>query len=130
MMRTRAEKVQKIADFVEDPKIFGEEKGDVLVVSWGSTFGTVRAVVEKLQQEGKKVSNFHLRWINPLPKSLGKYLKNFKYILVPEINLGQLIKIIRSEYLVDAQGYNVVRGLPLRTRDLKTKIEEILKGLE
>jgi 2-oxoglutarate/2-oxoacid ferredoxin oxidoreductase subunit alpha len=130
MMRTRAEKVQNIANFVEDPKIFGDEKGDVLIVSWGSTFGTVRAVAEKLQQEGKKVSNFHLRWINPLPKSLGKYLKNFKYILVPEINLGQLIKIIRSEYLVDAQGYNVVRGLPLRTRDLKTKIEEILKGLE
>jgi len=130
MMRTRAEKVQRIADFVEDPGIFGEEKGDILVVSWGSTFGTVRAVVEKLQHDGKKVSNFHLRWINPLPKSLGKYLKNFKYILVPEINLGQLVKIIRSEYLVDAQGYNVVRGLPLRTRDLKTKLEDILKGLQ
>ena len=130
MMRTRAEKVQRIANFVEDPKIFGLEKGDILIVSWGSTFGTVRAVVEKLQHEGKKVSNFHLRWINPLPKSLGKYLKNFKYILVPEINLGQLVKIIRSEYLVDAQGYNVVRGLPLRTRDLKTKLEDILKGLQ
>jgi len=130
MMRTRAEKVQKIADVAEDPKIFGEEKGDVLVVSWGSTFGTVRAVVESLQHEGHKVSNYHLRWVNPLPKSLGKYLMNFKYILVPEINLGQLIKIIRSEYLVDAKGYNVVRGLPLRTRDLKNKIEEILKGLK
>jgi len=130
MMRTRAEKVQRISEFVEDPKICGEEKGDVLVVSWGSTFGTVKAVVENLQHEGKKVSNYHLRWVNPLPKSLGKYLKNFKYILVPEINLGQLIKIIRSEYLVDAKGYNVVRGLPLRTRDLKNKIEEILKGLK
>ncbi len=130
MIRMRDEKVQKIADYVEDSKIFGEDRGDMLVVSWGSTFGSVRAVVEKLQHEGKKVSNFHLRWINPLPKSLGKYLKNFKYILVPEINLGQLIKILRSEYLVDAKGYNVVRGLPLRTRDLKNKIEEILKGLE
>jgi 2-oxoglutarate ferredoxin oxidoreductase subunit alpha len=130
MVRTRTEKVQRIADFVEDPKIFGEEGGDVLVVSWGSTFGTVRAVVEKLQHEGKKVSNFHLRWINPLPNSLVNYIKNFKYVLVPEINLGQLVKILRSEYLVDAKGYNVVRGLPLRTRDLKKKIEEILKGLE
>ena len=130
MVRTRAEKVQRIADFVEDPKIFGKEKGDVLVVSWGSTYGTVRAVVEKLQQEGKSVSNYHLRWIHPLPKSLGKYLNNYKHILVPEINLGQLIKIIRSEYLVDAKGYNVVRGLPLRTRDLKQHIEEILKGLK
>lgn len=71
-----------------------------------------------------------MRWINPMPKNLGNFIKNFKYVLVPEINLGQLIKLLRSEYLVDAKGYNVVRGLPLRTRDLKNHMYEILKGLE
>jgi len=130
MLKIRAEKVQRIADYVEDPKIFGAEKGDMLIISWGSTFGTTRAVVESLQHEGKSISHYHLRWVNPLPKSLANYIHNFKYVLVPEINLGQLIKIIRSEYLVDAKGYNIVRGLPLRTRQLKTTIEEILKGLK
>lgn len=126
MVKIRDEKVKKVGNYVKDPEIFGEASGDLLVISWGSTFGTVRAVVEKLQHEGKKVSNFHLRWVNPLPTSLANYIHNFKYILVPEINLGQLIKIIRSEYLIDARGYNVVRGLPLRTRDLKKVIDEIL----
>ncbi|MEE9119482.1 MAG: 2-oxoacid:acceptor oxidoreductase subunit alpha, partial [Calditrichia bacterium] len=130
MIRLRADKVQRIANFVEDPQIYGEASGDILVVSWGSTYGTVQAVIEKLHAEGKKVSNYHLRWINPLPKSLKNYIDKFKYVLVPEINMGQLVKIIRSEYLVDAKGYNVVRGLPLRVKDLKNAINDILKGLE
>jgi 2-oxoglutarate ferredoxin oxidoreductase subunit alpha len=130
MIRLRGEKVQRVGNFVKDPELFGDENGDLLVVSWGSTYGTVRNIVEELQHEGKKISHYHMRWINPMPKNLGNFIKNFKYVLVPEINLGQLIKLLRSEYLVDAKGYNVVRGLPLRTRDLKNHMYEILKGLE
>jgi 2-oxoglutarate ferredoxin oxidoreductase subunit alpha len=84
--------------------------------------------VEQLRKQGKKVSFYHLRWINPLPKSLGKYIKNFKRVLVPEINLGQLIHIVRSKYLVDAVGFNRVKGLPLHLDELKSKINELVKG--
>ena len=117
----------KIKDYVEEPKIFGDESGDVLVVSWGSTYGTVLTVVEQLRKEGKKVSFYHLRWINPLPNSLRKYIKNFKKVIVPEVNLGQLAKIIRSEYLVDANSFNKVRGLPLQIIDLKNAINKLIE---
>ncbi len=129
MVRIRAEKIKKIADFVDDPLIYGEESGDLLVLSWGSTFGTVRSVVEELIGEGYKISSYHLRWINPLPKSLNKYIRNFKHVIVPEINLGQLIKIVRSEYLVDAQSYNVVKGLPLNSDDLRETILNTIKDM-
>jgi len=129
MTRLRAEKVKKVADFVEDPKIVGADSGDVLVISWGGTYGTVHAVIEKLHEENKSVSHFHLRWINPLPKSLGNYINNFKYVMVPEINMGQLSKILRAEYLVDVHGFNRIKGLPLRTNELYDEINEILKGI-
>ncbi len=128
MVRLRAEKVKRIADYVNNPEIYGEPEGDLLIISWGSTYGTVFTAMEKIQGRGLKVSWYHLRWVNPLPKNLGEYIKNFKKILVPEVNLGQLIKIIRSEYLVDAEGFNKVRGLPLRTDDIIEEIEAQLKG--
>ncbi len=127
MVRLRAEKIQRIGDFVEEPVIFGDESGDVLVVSWGSTHGTVLTVVEQLRREGKKVSFYHLRWINPLPRSLAKYIKNFRKVIVPEVNSGQLAKIIRSEYLVDAVSFNKVKGLPLRVVELKSAINELMR---
>lgn len=128
MVRLRAEKIQRIKDYVEEPEIFGDDSGDVLIVSWGSTYGTVLTVVEQLRKEGKKVSFYHLRWINPLPNSLRKYIRNFKKVIVPEVNLGQLAKIIRSEYLVDAISFNKVRGLPLQVIDLKNAVNELIEG--
>ncbi len=129
MVRLRAEKVERVSDFVKDPEIFGEPEGDLLIVSWGSTYGTVYTAMEEIQKKGLKVSWYHMRWINPLPKNLGTYIKNFKKVLVPEINLGQLIKVLRSEYLVDAVGFNQVKGLPLNIGDLVETIESQVKGL-
>mgnify|MGYP001033398225 CR=1 FL=1 len=128
MVRLRDKKVRTIADYVDDPEICGEPEGDLLVISWGSTYGSVFTAMEEIQNRGLKVSWYHLRWIHPLPQNLGGYIKNFNKVLIPEINLGQLIKIIRSEYLVDAKGFNSVRGLPLRVSDIIEAIEAQLEG--
>ena len=127
MVRIRAEKVKRINKYIEQPEINGEPEGDLLVISWGSTFGTVYTALEEVRKKGKKVSWMHLRWINPFPATLEKYIHNFKNILVPEINLGQLVKIIREKYLVDAKGFNRVRGLPLVTHELVEAIEKALE---
>jgi 2-oxoglutarate ferredoxin oxidoreductase subunit alpha len=127
MVRLRHEKVQRVADFVPQPIIEGSDSGDLLVVSWGSTYGTIHSVVNQLRDNGEQIGHYHLRWINPLPKNLGEALKRFKKILVPEINLGQLIHLIRDQYLVDAKGFNSIKGLPLRINDLKHEIETLLK---
>ena len=128
MVRLRAEKIQRVNTFVKDPQIFGDPEGDLLIVSWGSTFGTVFNAMEELKKRDLKVSWYHLRWINPLPENLDKYIRNFKKVLVLEINLGQLVKILRSEYLVDAKGFNRVKGLPLNSGELVEAIESELKG--
>ena len=128
MVELRAEKVRRVGDYVKEPEIYGDESGDVLIVSWGSTYGVVLTVVEKLRREGKNVSFYHLRWINPMPRSLEKYIHNFKYVLVPEVNAGQLIHLIRSEFLVDARGFNRIKGLPLRVGELKKEIENLIGG--
>jgi 2-oxoglutarate ferredoxin oxidoreductase subunit alpha len=129
MTRYRVEKVQRVADFIEEPQIYGDEEGDVLIVSWGSTYGTVLTVVEQLRAEGKKVSFYHLRWINPFPVSLRNYLPRFRKILVPEMNMGQLSQLLRSKYLVDAIGFNRVTGLPIPVQELKATVEEIIRGV-
>ncbi len=129
MTNYRAEKVEKVGDFVKEPEIFGDEEGDVLIVSWGSTYGSVLTVVEKLRTEGKKVSFYHLRWISPLPKGLKKYLSRFKKVVVPEMNMGQLKQLIRSEYLVDAIGFNRVTGQPISVQELKSAVENVLTGV-
>ena len=123
------QKVARIADFVEEPQIYGEPQGDVLVISWGSTYGTVLTVVERLIKAGKKVSFYHLRWLNPLPHGLETHLQNFKKVLVPEINLGQLRQILRSRYLIDVTGFNKVRGLPISVQELQAEIEKMIEEL-
>ncbi len=128
MIRLRDEKVKNVNDFVQQPELYGDPEGDLLIVSWGSTYGVVYNALEEIEKKGLKASWLHLRWIYPLPKVLGEHLKNFKNILIPEVNLGQLLKIIRSEYAVDAKGFNKVRGLPLNTHELVEAIESILKG--
>jgi len=113
MVELRQEKVNRIQNDIPPLEVFGEDHGDMLVLSWGGTYGACRSAVETLNEEGKKVSHVHLRWINPLPKDLGEIIIGFKNVLVPEINLGQLLRLVRSEYLVDAQGLNLVRGRPI-----------------
>ena len=119
MVETRANKVEAIANEFGPSKIFGKASGDLLILSWGGTKGACRSASEALQDGGKSVSHLHIRWINPLPKDLGEILIKFKNVLIPEINYGQLIKIIRGEFLVDAKGLNQVRGKPISSSDIQ-----------
>ena len=127
MIKIRQAKVDKIADYIPLQTLdSGPEKGKVLVLGWGSTFGAIKSAVLELQSEGYAVSHAHIRYLRPFPKNLGEMLKNFEHILIPEINNGQLIKIIRDEYLIDVKGYQKMMGIPIYKGELK---EEILKYL-
>jgi 2-oxoglutarate ferredoxin oxidoreductase subunit alpha len=128
MIQKRAEKIERIADDIPDQKIEGEQQGDVLVLGWGSTYGAIKSAVDSARERGLKVSQAHLRYINPFPKNLGKVLSQFTHVLIPEINNGQLIKLIRAKYLVPAVGFNVIKGLPLRAEEIENTIDDILGG--
>jgi len=130
MVKTRQAKVDLIAnDIPEQTLDSGPEKGKILVLGWGSTYGAIKSAVAELQSRGESVSHAHLRYIRPFPRNLGQMLKNFDTILIPEINNGQLIKIIRDQFLVDAKGYNKVMGVPITKTELVMKLEELLGGL-
>jgi 2-oxoglutarate ferredoxin oxidoreductase subunit alpha len=130
MVKVRQAKVDLIANDIPEQKLdSGPEKGKILVLGWGSTYGAIKSAVAELQSRGASVSHAHLRYIRPFPKNLGAMLKNFETILIPEINNGQLIKIIRDTYLVDAKGYNKIMGIPITKTELVSKLEELLGGL-
>jgi 2-oxoglutarate ferredoxin oxidoreductase subunit alpha len=128
MVRTRAEKVRRVAQEIPPTSINGPHTGDVLVVGWGGTYGAITAAVEEAQMEGKAVSSIHLRYLNPLPPDLGQTLRQFRKVLVPEINSGQLVRILRAEYLVDAVGFNRVRGVPLQTQEILEAINQLVEA--
>jgi 2-oxoglutarate ferredoxin oxidoreductase subunit alpha len=126
MVNIRQEKVDKIAQYIPEQKLdSGPEKGKVLVIGWGSTYGAIKSAVLELQAEGHAVSHAHIRYVRPFPKNLGEMIKNFDKVLIPEINSGQLIKIIRDVYMVDAQGYNKVMGVPI----YKSELVDVLKKM-
>ncbi len=127
MVNLRQQKIDDIAHHIPMQKLdSGLDKGKVLVIGWGSTYGAIKSACLALQQEGLAVSHAHIRYIRPLPKNLGDIIKNFDQVLIPEINNGQLIKIIRDIYLVDAKGYNKIMGIPITKGELITKIRELL----
>ncbi len=127
MVKTRQKKVDLIADYIPAQKLdSGPDKGKVLVIGWGSTYGAIKSACKELQQEGLAVSHAHLRYIRPFPKNLGDIIKNFDHVLIPEINNGQLVKIIRDVYFVDAKPYNKIMGIAITKGEL---IEEIKKML-
>ena len=128
MVVLRQEKVNRIQNEISKTKVFGKPNGDLLILSWGGTYGACRSATETLQEEKYKVSHVHLRWISPLPKDLGEILIHFKHILVPEINLGQLLRLIRSEFLVDAKGLNLVKGRPIGASVIVETVKETLRG--
>jgi len=127
MVRTRAEKVRRVAQEIPATSIMGPHTGDVLVVGWGGTYGAITAAVEEAQADGKAVAAVHIRYLNPLPPDLGQILRQYRKVLVPEINSGQLVRILRAEYLVDAVGFNKVRGMPLQTQEIYDAINELLE---
>ena len=127
MVRIRQEKVDKIAEYIPEQKIDnGPEKGKVLVLGWGSTYGAIKSAVSELLAKGHPVAHAHLRHLRPFPKNLGDILKNYEMVLIPEINNGQLIRIIRDVYFVDAKGYHKIMGVPITKTEL---VEEIKKYL-
>jgi 2-oxoglutarate/2-oxoacid ferredoxin oxidoreductase subunit alpha len=127
MVNTRQAKVDKIADYIPEQKLdSGPEKGKILVLGWGSTYGAIKSAVAELQKEGHPVSHAHLRYVRPFPRNLGTIIKNFEQVLIPEINNGQLIKIIRDVYFVDAKAYNKVMGVPITKGELVEHISKML----
>lgn len=127
MVNTRQAKVDKIADYIPLQTLdSGPEKGKVLVLGWGSTYGAIKSAVQELQAEGHAVSHAHIRYLRPFPKNLGEIIGNFEKVLIPEINNGQLIKIIRDQYLVDAKGYNKVMGVPITKGELVDAVRKML----
>jgi 2-oxoglutarate ferredoxin oxidoreductase subunit alpha len=128
MTRARARKVAAVAQDIPATAIRGDQAGDVLVVGWGSTYGSIAAAVDEVRARGKKVSHVHLRYLNPLPPDLGGILRRFKTVLVPEMNMGQLLTILRATYLVDAVGQNKIQGQPFKVSEISGKILRLLEG--
>lgn len=127
MVKIRQEKVDKIASHIPLQKLdSGPEKGKILVLGWGSTYGAIKSACAELQKQGHAVSHAHLRYIRPFPSNLGEIINNFEQVLIPEINNGQLIKIIRDIYFVDARGYNKIMGIPITKGELIDTIKKML----
>jgi|TARA_B100000795_G_scaffold268613_1_gene255951 2-oxoglutarate ferredoxin oxidoreductase subunit alpha len=127
MVKVRQAKVDKIADFIPLQKIdSGEESGSILLLSWGSTYGAVKTATRNLLREGKSVSHVHVKYLNPLPRNLGDLISKFDKVIMPEMNNGQFIKIIREKFLVNAIGLNKIKGLPFATSEIVDKVNEVL----
>jgi len=127
MVRVRYRKLAKITQDIPPTKVHGPERGKLLVIGWGSTYGSITAAVNEFQQQGKSVSHVHLRHLNPLPADLGEIMSRFEKILVPEMNMGQLLRVLRADYLVDAVGLNKIQGRPFKVSEISARIARMLE---
>jgi 2-oxoglutarate ferredoxin oxidoreductase subunit alpha len=126
MVRTRAEKVECVAQDIPDIVPEGDPSGDLLIVAWGSTAGPITAAMKPMREKGHRIGHVHLRHLNPFPRNLGDVLKRYKKVLVPEMNMGQLVMILRAKFLVDAESYGKIQGKPFKQSEIEAKIEELL----
>ena len=126
MTRLRAQKVAGIAADIPELEVDDPDGADLLVLGWGGTYGPIAAAVRRIRNEGKHVAQAHLHYLNPFPRNTGEVVRRYEKVLIPEMNLGQLLKLVRAEFLVDAVGYNRVRGLPFRSDELAEAIEAML----
>jgi 2-oxoglutarate ferredoxin oxidoreductase subunit alpha len=126
MVRLRAAKVEAVVQDVPDAVPTGDPDGDLLIVAWGSTYGAITAAVNTARAKGQRVGHVHLRHLNPLPRNLGEVLGRYRTVLVPEMNMGQLVMVLRAKYLVDAQSYNKIQGRPFKQAEIEAKIDELL----
>ncbi len=126
MQTLRAAKVAGIADDIPPLDVFGQETGELLILGWGSTYGAIRSAVERLTADGRPVAHAHLRHLNPFPANTEAVLRGYRRVLIPEVNLGQLLMLIRAKYLIDAIGYNRVRGKPFRIAEIVAEAERLL----
>src|SRR2546428_4792970 len=130
MMRVRARKVAGIVREIPPTEVFGPADGELLLVGWGGTYGSIRQATSQLQAAGHRVAHVHLRHLNPLPADLESILGRYRHVLVPEINLGQLVRLLRAEYLVDAIGFNKVQGRPFKVAEIVGRCLKLLNGVE
>ena len=126
MTRLRAQKVAGIAADIPELEVDDPDGADLLVLGWGGTYGPIAAGVRRVRQSGGRVAQAHLRYLNPFPRNTGDVLRRYPKILVPEMNLGQLLQLVRAQFLVDAVGYNRVRGMPFRSSEIAEAIEAML----
>lgn len=127
MVKIREEKIKKIADYIPLQKVdSGTDRGKLAILSWGSTYGSIKTAVRELLSEGVGVAHIHLRYLNPFPKNLGELLSNYENILIPEMNNGQLVHMIRDQFLIPATGFNKIQGLPITTDEIKEKVRTIM----
>ena len=127
MVKLRQEKVDLVANYIPEQTIDnGADSGDLLILGWGGTYGALKTATSLLIEEGYKVSHAHVRYMSPFPKNLGELMSKFKTVVVPELNNGQLVKIIRDKYFVDAIPYNKIQGQPFMSHEVVAKIKEIL----
>jgi 2-oxoglutarate ferredoxin oxidoreductase subunit alpha len=127
MVQTRARKIALAADEIAPLTVQGPPSGDLLVIGWGSTYGAIAAAVARCQRKGRSIASAHLRHLNPLPRNTGDVLKGFHRVLVPELNSGQLCKLLRSTYLIDAVSMGKVQGRPFLISEIEARIEEMLR---
>ncbi|MGE5679325.1 MAG: 2-oxoacid:acceptor oxidoreductase subunit alpha [Bacillota bacterium] len=126
MVRLRAQKVKNIENDIPDLEVMYEQEGDLLVLGWGGTYGAITEAVIRCRNKGYKVSQAHFKYLNPFPKNTEKVLRSFKKILVPELNLGQLARVLRGEYLIPVESLNKIKGLPFKALEIEQKIDSIL----
>src|SRR4029079_4902469 len=129
MQLLRQAKIAGIANDIPPLDVFGPAEGDLLVLGWGSTYGAIRSAVERLQAKGVSVAHAHLRYLNPFPANTGDVVRAYKRVLIPEVNLGQLLMLIRAKSLVDAIGSTRVRGKPFRIAELEAQAERVISTL-
>jgi 2-oxoglutarate ferredoxin oxidoreductase subunit alpha len=128
MIRVRARKIAGVIREIPATRVEGAEEGDLLILGWGGTYGSIAAAVRELTAARHAVGHVHLRYLNPLPPDLGAILKRYRRVLVPELNLGQLVRVIRAEYLVDAVGFQKIQGRPLKVTELVSRALALLNG--
>ncbi|MBS1545139.1 MAG: 2-oxoacid:acceptor oxidoreductase subunit alpha [Bacteroidetes bacterium] len=130
MVHLRQEKINRIANDIPDAVVEGEQSGDLLMLSWGSTYGAAKTAYERLRAKGHTLSFLHLRYLNPFPKNLGETLTRFKRVVVPELNLGQLQWLLQAKYLKPVTGINKMQGKPFKSSELEEKLERMLTQKE
>jgi 2-oxoglutarate/2-oxoacid ferredoxin oxidoreductase subunit alpha len=126
MVKTRAQKIANIANDIPELAVNGPAEGDLLVIGWGGTYGSITTAVQRAQHRGLSVAQAHLRYLNPMPRNTGTVLKRYKKVLIPELNAGQLSLLLRGRFLVDAVGLNKIQGKPFLVSEIEQKIEELL----
>jgi 2-oxoglutarate ferredoxin oxidoreductase subunit alpha len=126
MVRLRAAKVAGVVQDVPDVVPAGDPDGDLLLVGWGSTYGPITAALRAQRDKGRRIGHVHLRYLNPLPGNLGEVMKRYKKVVVPEMNMGQLVWVLRAKYLIDAEGFNKIQGKPFKQSEIEAKIEEVI----